>query len=386
MRTYKLVVLPGDGIGSEVMVQAIKVLDTIVEIFDINFEIIERDCGFEYMERTDTSWPQGTFELCRDTADAILLGAIGRPNNYKPLPPGEKTPGATIILGLRSHLDLFANVRPVMLFPNVKHKISAQFHNVWTPENVDLVIIRENTEGFYLSLQDKLPQELGQLALASDEQVFDWRLITRAGSERVIKFAFNIARSRSGTPLDGKSRVTCVDKSNVLNGCRLFRTEFNSVAERYPDIDRDYCYVDAFTQAILQKPEYYDVVVTSNLFGDIITDLAAVLQGGLGMAPSANLGDNHGMFEPVHGSAPDIAGKNQANPIGMILSTQMMLKWLGERNNDAVLVNSSEALMNAVKNYLAGNKNLPIDIGGTASTTEVGDQVVRQLKLLKKIL
>ena len=278
-------------------------------------------------------------------------------------------------MGLRFQLDLYANVRPVMLFHNVQHKISSQFQNIWTPENVDFVIIRENTEGFYLSQKNKLPTELGQLALASDEQVLDWRLITRAGSERVIKFAFNLARSRSGAPLDSKSRVTCVDKSNVLNGCRLFRKEFNLVADNFPNIECDYSFIDAFTQSILQKPEYYDVVVTSNLFGDILTDLAAVLQGGLGMAPSANLGTKHGMFEPVHGSAPDIAGKGIANPIAAIWAASMMLDHLGHQDAGALI-------MTAIQAVTVERKVLTPDLGGSATTRQMGEAIRDQLVAL----
>jgi isocitrate/isopropylmalate dehydrogenase len=160
----------------------------------------------------------------------------------------------------------------------------------------------------------------------------------------------------------------------------LFRATFNSVAAKYPQIESDFVFVDAFTQAILQTPEHFDVVVTTNLFGDIITDLAAVLQGGLGMAPSANLGDDNGMFEPVHGSAPDIAGKNIANPIGMILSTQMMLEWLGKKKNDKALTQSACSLLEAVSGYLTIGQNLPKDLGGEASTDMVADAIIKQLK------
>jgi 3-isopropylmalate dehydrogenase len=373
MKAYKLVLLPGDGVGSEVMAQAKLILDTLSEIYTLNFELIERPCGFEYMQRTGKAWEEGTFELCRDTADAILLGAIGRPDNTTPLPVGEKSPGAKIVLGLRSQLDLYANVRPVQLFAHVQHKISDTFNKVWSPENVNMVIVRENTEGFY-------NQEKERQRLVNNNEVIDQRVITRKGSERVIKFAFDLANKRNGAPMDGKSRVTCVDKSNVLNGCRLFRQVFNSVAAAYPTIEPDYSYIDAFTQALLQKPEYFDVVVTTNLFGDIITDLAAVLQGGLGMAPSANLSDTHGLFEPVHGSAPDIAGKGFANPIAMILSTQMMLGWLGEKENNYNLNESSKALFNAVINYLKKGKSLPYDLGGNAKTAEVTKNIIKELK------
>jgi len=280
------------------------------------------------------------------------------------------------VLGLRSQLDLYANVRPVQLFAHVRHKISGTFNNVWSPENVDMVIIRENTEGFY-------KQQKEWERSINNNEVIDQRVITRKGSERVIKFAFNLANKRNGAPVDGKARVTCVDKSNVLNGCRLFREVFNSVATAYTTVEPDYAYIDAFTLALLQKPEHFDVVVTTNLFGDIITDLAAVLQGGLGMAPSANLSDTHGLFEPVHGSAPDIAGKGKANPIAMILSTQMMLEWLGEKKNEGDMQVASKALFNAVIKYLKKGKSLPYDLGGDAKTTEVTKNIIAELEKKK---
>jgi 3-isopropylmalate dehydrogenase len=376
MSKYKIVILPGDGVGPEIMIQAKKILDLLCEKFNFNLELIERECGFAYMKRTGVPWPEGTFDLCRDSADAILLGAIGRSDNTKPLTIGSVSPGRTIVLGLRKRLELFANVRPIKLFPNVPIKISNKYQNVWSPDNVDLVIVRENTEGLYLS------QDTEDL-FNSNEQVIDQRLISRSGSLRVIDFAFELATKRAGAPEDGKSRVTCVDKSNVLNGCRLFRNLFNSVSTEYSKIEPDFYYVDAFTLALLQKPERFDVVVTTNMFGDILTDLGSVLQGGVGMAPSANLGTTFGMFEPVHGSAPDIAGKNIANPIGMLLSTQMMLEWLGTKRNDPNLIQSSSTLSQAVNKYLEIGKYLPQDLGGSASTSEVTQRIIEQLKDIK---
>ena len=379
MSGYKIVLLPGDGIGPEVMGQARKVLTVIGDLYDIDFDLIERPCGFEHMHQTGQPWQEGTLELCRDDADAVLLGAIGRADSTQPLGIGEKSPGRTIVLGLRAKLDLYANVRPVMLFPNVMHTISGVPRQVWRPENVNLVIVRENTEGFYI---DSTSPEPGHKP--DPDEVIDQRLITKKGSERVIRFAFSLARGRSGAPVDGKKRVTCVDKSNVLNGCRLFRAVFNSVAGQFPDIEPDHKFIDAFTLALLQNPENSDVVVTTNLFGDIMTDLAAVLQGGLGMAPSANIGDDHALFEPVHGSAPGIAGKNMANPIGMILSVQMMLGWLGERKNDEIITQTAEDLALAIRSYFETGSSLPVDIGGKANTPAVAEKIIEQLKIMKK--
>jgi 3-isopropylmalate dehydrogenase len=332
------------------------------------------------MAETGKPWPNGTFEICRDSTHAILLGAIGRPNSPKSIELGKRTPGNEIVLGLRSKLDLYANIRPVYLFKNVFHDISGEFKQVWSFDKVNLIIVRENTEGFYTGKSEIRDNSTISTSQDKDNlEVIDIRKITRKGSERIIEFAFNLANQRFGAPFDNIKRVTCVDKSNVLDGCRLFREVFTSISKKYSNIEPDFMYIDAFTQKLLQKPEHFDVVVTTNLFGDIITDLAAILQGGLGMAPSANLGEHHGMFEPVHGSAPDIAGKNVANPIGMILSVQMMLKWLGEKKNNKEMSRISKSLFTAVKNYLANGEDFPIDLGGNANTSSVTQKIVNHL-------
>src|SRR5439155_1230176 len=229
--------------------------------------------------------------------------------------------GGGVVFGLRFGLDLYANVRPTKLYPNVRHKIHDGFKLVWEPGKVDFVIVRENTEGLYTPTRGFLDRG-GVKELAVDS-----RVITRKGAERVIRFAFEVSKQRKGAPSDGKRRVTCVDKSNVTAGCKLFRQVYDEVAARYPTIQRDYAYIDAFQQWLIRSPEVYDVAVTSNLFGDIATDLAAVLQGGMGMAAGGNIGDQHGMFEPIHGSAPKHAGKDEVNPTAMILAVQMMLDW-----------------------------------------------------------
>jgi 3-isopropylmalate dehydrogenase len=237
-------------------------------------------------------------------------------------------------------------------------------------------------ENSNINILDSDLEVLGAQSDSVTSQIFDLRIITQTGAKRIINFAFDLAQHRKkGAPKDLKKRVTCVDKSNVLSGCKLFRNVFNSISKDYPEIEPDYAYVDAFTLSILQKPEHYNIVVTTNLFGDIITDLAAILQGGLGMAPSANLGLHHGMFEPVHGTAPDIADKNIANPTGMILSTQMMLKWLGDKFNDKKLLKSADELFNAVKNYYssAEKKSLPRDLGGKARTSGITEKIIENI-------
>jgi 3-isopropylmalate dehydrogenase len=359
--------LPGDGIGTEVMDEAIKTLEVVKERYSLEFEILNIPCGGMYFKKTGREWPEGSFEMCKES-DAILLGALGMPGVVM---TDGKTPSSKVIFGLRFGFDLYANVRPVRLYPNVKHEISGEFRRVW--KDVDFVIVRENTEGAYAPIRGHLERG-GQRKISIDN-----RLITRVGSERIVRFAFELASTRHGSLLDGKKRVTCVDKSNVLAGCKLFREMYDEVAALYQGIERDYAYVDAFTQWLLKKPRFYDVVVTTNLFGDILSDLAAVLQGGMGMAPSGNIGEMHAMFEPVHGSAPDIAGKNIANPMAMILSTKMMMEWLGKKKGDDTLLKCAENLESAVVNVLKDGRVLTPDMGGNSKCSELGAEVRKRL-------
>lgn len=368
--SYNLVMLPGDGVGREVILEADKVLDAVTEQFGVQFERKEFPCGGQYYLETGEEWPEDAFPTCRDWSDAILLGAVGWPG--ADLPSGDIA-GAGIVFGLRFGLDLYANVRPCKMHPGVQHKIHGDFKEVWKPENVDMVLVRENTEGSYTPTRGMLSRG------GVDEVAIDARVITAKGAERVAKFAFEIAKRRNGAPADGKSRVTCIDKSNVRAGCRLFRASYNKVGDDYPDIERDYSYVDAFTQWLIRNPEFYDVCVAPNMLGDIVTDLASVLQGGMGMAASGNIGDKHAMFEPVHGSAPKHAGQGKANPLAMVDSVRLMLDHLGHKHDDARLIAASLAVEGAIRAVVAERKTLTYDLGGSASTSEVGDAVVRAL-------
>jgi 3-isopropylmalate dehydrogenase len=360
--------LPGDGIGPEVMTQALKVLKVLGEGHSVQLEVTETQCGSAYYKKTGREWPESTLDMCRES-DAILLGAVGIPGVVM---KDGKTPSSKVIFGLRLGLDLYANVRPVKLYPNVRHEVSGQFRRIW--DDVDFVIVRENTEGAYAPARESLERE-GQMDMSIDN-----RLITRKGSERIIRFAFALAQERNGSPLDGKKRVTCVDKSNVLAGCKLFREVFDEVATQYARIERDYAYIDAITQWLVRRPGFYDVIVTTNLFGDILSDLAAALQGGMGIAPSGNIGKDHAMFEPVHGSAPDIAGKDIANPVAMMLSTKMMLEWLGKRKDDRALLECAIDLESAVEDVLKDGTVLTPDLGGKSTCTEVGEEIIKKLK------
>ncbi|RME50956.1 MAG: isocitrate/isopropylmalate dehydrogenase family protein, partial [Deltaproteobacteria bacterium] len=332
MSRYHLVLLPGDGTGPEVMAQAEKVLDTIEERGSVHFERERIPCGGRfYLEHGSRDWPEGAEERCA-AADLILLGAVGWPS-----PEGKgpvlmadgKMAGYSPVIGNRTRLDLYANVRPVKLYPSVPHKIHGKNVRVWEEGRVDMVFIRENTEGLYAPVG-------GVLAPGNVEKVaIDTRVITREGAERVIRFAFETCRKKkSGAPADGKKRVTCIVKDNVLKGCQLFAKIFFEIGEEYPEIEKETAIVDAFTQWLISRPEYYDVLVTTNMFGDIVTDLASVLQGGMGMAVGGNIGDTHAMFEPIHGSAPKHAGKDRVNPLAMILAVKDGLAWLGERKED----------------------------------------------------
>ena len=198
----------------------------------------------------------------------------------------------------------------------------------------------------------------------------------------MITKAFEISSKRSGAPSDGVSRVTCVDKSNVTRGCQLFRDVFNQVAKRNPKIETNYAYIDAFTMWLIRNPEEFDVVVTSNMFGDIATDLGSVLQGGMGMAASGNIGDDHALFEPVHGSSPKYAGKNVVNPIATINSLQMMLEWLGDKHNDELLIEISSKVNQVVSDQIQEGKVMTYDIGGNATTSQVGDDLVNRISYL----
>ena len=371
---FKIVVLAGDGVGPEVVREGVKVLKAVGTVYGLSFDLVPFPCGGQHYLDTGEEWPDGAFESCK-AADAILLGAVGLPEAV--LPNGEIA-GVGVVFGLRFGLDLYANVRPTKLYPNVRHKIHDAFKQVWEPGKVDFVIVRENTEGLYTPTRGFLDRG-GVKELAVDS-----RVITRKGAERVIRFAFELSKQRNGAPSDQKRRVTCVDKSNVTAGCKLFRQVYDEVAARYPTIQKDYAYIDAFQQWLLRSPEAYDVAVTTNVFGDIATDLAAVLQGGLGMAAGANIGDNHAMFEPIHGSAPKHAGKDEVNPIAMVLAVHLLLDWLGRRKRDKALRDAAAVVERAVETVLKTGKTLTYDLGGTAKCSEVGTAIATAVTKLAK--
>jgi 3-isopropylmalate dehydrogenase len=373
MRTadYDIAVFPGDGTGPEVIREGEKVLLALGENGAAPWRLTTHSGGAQYYQKTGREW-EAEDEAAALKADAILLGAVGWPGVS--LPNGDIA-GAALVLGLRRRLDLFANVRPCRLYPGVRHRISGEFKEVWSPSKVDMVIVRENTEGLYAPIHGRL--ERGE----ETEVAVDTRLITKRGSERVIRTAFELARRRGrGAPEDHRLRVTCVDKSNVLEGCRFFRETYDRIARSYPEVEKDYAYVDAFTQWVVRNPEHYDVAVSTNMLGDIITDLASVLQGGMGFAAGGNIGETHAMFEPVHGSAPKYAGKNQVNPFATFFAIEMMLRWLADQHSDPSLLRQAERLEQALARVLASGKARTYDQGGTVSTSEAGDRVAEAIR------
>ncbi|MDP3623995.1 MAG: homoisocitrate dehydrogenase [Methanobacteriaceae archaeon] len=328
----KITVIGGDGIGKEVMEAAISVLDSL----ELNLEYKIAEAGNECFQKNGTSIPDETIKIAKKT-DATLFGAVTSA-------PGQKS---SIII-LRKNLDLFANLRPIKSIPGIKSLYS----------DLDFVIVRENTEGLYSGLEEYTPEG----ANAS-------RLITKNASMRICKFAFEYAKTNN------RNKVTAVHKANVLKKTDgLFKEAFYNTAKNYPDIESNDYYVDATAMYFVTKPHIFDVVVTTNLFGDILSDEGAGLVGGLGMTPSANIGENNGLFEPVHGSAPDIAGKGIANPSGMILSTVMMLKHLGE-------LESANLVENSLLKVLKEGKFLTPDLGGNSKTMEMTREVIKNINI-----
>lgn len=385
MSSYRIAILPGDGTGREVMAEAQSLLTAISSSTSLNFEQILIPCGGQYFLETGKEWPDGSFEKCRDEADAILLGAIGWPGA---ICENGDLAGGQVVLGLRGGLDLYANVRPIKLYEGVRHKVHGDFQQVWQASKVDMIIVRENTEGLYHSLlhrsalkaqggEEYEPPKMDFPGMNGDV-AWDPRPISRAGSERVIDFAKRLVSLRNGNP-SGVSKLTCVDKSNVTRGCQLFRSIFDEKSADWDGLEVDYAYIDAFTMWLVRNPEWFDVVVTSNMFGDIATDLGSVLQGGMGMAASGNIGDEHAFFEPVHGSSPKHAGKNKVNPIATINSVQMMLEWLGHRNDDEEALRVARYIDESVAEHIFEGTLLTYDLGGNATTSEVGSAIISRV-------
>jgi isocitrate/isopropylmalate dehydrogenase len=369
---YSLVTLGGDGTGPEVMAQGLRVLQAVSKPLAIEWATKDIPAGGQYYlaNEGDRDWPEGSEEACA-SADLILLGAVGwpKPGGGGPVTMRNgKMAGHSAVIGNRTRLNLYANIRPVKLYEGVSHRIHGAHKQVWEPGRVDMVFLRENTEGLYSPTGGKL-QPGGRTEVA-----IDTRVITRRASEQIIRHAFELCRRRGrGAPNDGKMRVTAIVKDNVLHGCQFFRDVFFEIGEEYPDIEKETAIVDAFTQWLLGKPEHYDVCVTTNMFGDIVTDLASVLQGGMGMAVGANVGREHAMLEPIHGSAPTHAGKDKVNPIAMILAVKEGLDWLADRKQDDRLRRAASAIENAVIDVLKAGAPLTYDLVGESKAAKCSD-------------
>jgi len=359
---YRIAVVPGDGIGPEVIREGLKVLRVALE--DAQgppCEFLEVPAGAELYQRTGVAFPEESRRVCA-AADAVYLGATGLPDVR--LPDGT---GVSVAWELRKDLDLFAGVRPVTLFAERFSPLKGQ-----AAGHIRLTIVRENSEGIYASRWSG--------TTLHDELVVNPIIVTRKATERIVRMAFDLARGGPGAPQDGRRRVTCVDKSNVLAAWAFFRRIFDEVARDYPDVDREYCYVDALTLLLVRQPGRYDVLVTENQHGDILSDLCAALVGGLGFAPSANLGNGRAMFEPAHGTAPTIAGRGVANPVATILSGAMMLRWLAGQHHEARLASAAARIEAATARVLREGQALTPDVGGSASTASMGDAVARALE------
>ncbi|MDX6405440.1 MAG: 3-isopropylmalate dehydrogenase [Blastocatellia bacterium] len=339
----RIAVIPGDGIGPEVIDAALGVLARVRETHNVNPALTHFDWGAEKFLREGVTLPAGALEMLSRDFDAILGGAFGDPR----VPSNQHA--EDILLGMRRGLDLYINLRPVKLLHERLTPLRER-----TPEEIDFVVFRENTEGAYCGAGGFLKKG------TADEIATQEELNTRRGVERIIVAAFEYAREH------GRKRVTMADKSNVQRfGGDLWQRVFKEVAAGYPDITTNHQYIDAMAMFMVQDPSQYDVIVTGNLFGDILTDLGAALQGGLGLAASGNIHPGRvSLFEPVHGSAPPLAGKNVANPIGAILTTAMMLDYLGHKE-------AAVAIEDAVQMAINDGETTS-DLGGSLSTKEAG--------------
>ena len=340
MSCYKVALMSGDGIGPELSMVTTKVLKTASQKHSVKLTFTKVEGGDDTKKRLGVPLPEESIETIR-RSDACLKGPVGET-------------AADVIVKLRILLDLYANIRPVKVYPYVQA----------LKPNIDLVIVRENTEDVYRGLE---------LELDKDTMIC-LRIITRKGSERIARYAFETAQQRA------KGRhVTAVHKSNVMKKSDgLFSQTFRDIAKEYPDIKADEMYVDNAAMQLILNPEGFDVIVTTNMFGDILSDEASVTVGGLGVAPSANIGADFAIFEPVHGSAPDIAGQNIANPTSMILASTLMLDWLGNRHKDQRCLEASKDIERAVKQTFSEGI-MTRDLGGSAGTYEFGDAVTKRV-------
>jgi 3-isopropylmalate dehydrogenase len=357
--SFHISVLPGDGIGHEVMPCALAVLERVGSQIGRSFHFAQHQAGAQHYADHGVALTEKVLADC-EKADAILFGAMG-------LPHVRGADGTEIIpqLDLRFRFDLYAGVRPIRTFKGLPTPLADS-----RASEIDFVLVRESTEGLFYAR--------GRGEMIGDEAALDTMKITRHGTSRVCDFAFQLAKQRAATR--GRSgRVTNVDKANVFTSMAFWRKIFEEVAAKYPNVQSDSAYVDAMALNLVMKPWAYDVLVTENMFGDILSDLIAALVGGMGMAPSGDIGDKHALFQPAHGTAPDIVGLGKANPTAMILSAAMMLDWLGARHRDAALIDGARAIEAAVAHAFAQGQLRPFEFGGQSGTAQVTQAVLQHL-------
>ena len=375
---YNIALIPGDGIGPEIIREGKKVIEAASSKYGLEINWIEFTFGAENFLKTGELLPDSALKEIEDM-DAIYLGAVGDPR----VKPGilEKE----ILLKARFYFDQYINLRPIRLYKGVPCPLKDK-----NPEDINFYVVRENTEDFYVGIGGRFKTKTHQdnlevlrklyktkikvgFNLEQEEEIaYQIGLISKSGTQRVMKYAFELAKKKD------MKRVTSVDKANVLtNIYGLWRDVFNEISTQYPDIETEFTFVDAITMWFVRKPEWFKIVVTPNMFGDIITDLGAMIQGGLGIAAGGNINpEGISMFEPIHGSAPKYKDKSIANPTATILAGAMMLDCLGESK-------VAKAIEDAVEKVLSEGKVRSRDLGGDSSTIEVGDEVVRKLKEVK---
>ena len=342
MSGYKVALIPGDGIGPELTEATMKVLQSVQDKFDLNLDFRWVEAGDACLKRRGAALPEDTLRIIKDS-DVCLKGPVGET-------------AAEVIVRLRLIFDLYANIRPIKSYPSVP----------CLRPDIDLVFVRENTEDVYRGIE-----------FSVDDSAFCMRVITRKGCERIARKAFETALRRNKD-----LQVTAVHKANVMKVTDgLFRDVCREVAKSYPQVTLEEQYVDAMAMRLVKQPERFDVIVTTNMFGDILSDEAAQLIGGLGMAPGGNVGDDFALFEPIHGSAPTRVGKHTANPCSMILAAKMMLDWLGERFNDSKCTMAAEGIEKSLTESLRKKLSVP-DLGGNLKTVEMGEAIAKELSKL----
>ena len=361
--TFLVATMPGDGIGKDIIKSATSIVDLSSEIvggYKCNWQMIK--AGAEYFALNGIDVEPGGEDKA-DKADSIFLGAIG-------LPTIRHKDGTEICphLRFREIFGLYAGVRPVKAYPNITNRLSNNLAS-----KIDLVILRESTEGLFYSaaVHNRCPVD-------NDNEVQDIMRITRKTTEKLHDFAFKLARQRKSKGKIGK--VTCVDKANVFRSQAFFRKIFDERKVNFNDINSDYCYVDAMALNLIRNPWEYDILVMENMFGDILSDLGGGLVGGMGMASCAEIGDNHGLFQPAHGSAPDIMGQDKANPLATILSAALMLDYLSEKNKCPSAAKGAKLIETAIEVGFEQNKIRPMEFGGDMGTEAVSNELILLLK------